>query len=713
MLVAIALVVALVPALIVPFTLSDRYLATAKVAILTTPEVMHFGGEVLPGAPGSGRSRNPLASKMAIVLSDRVLGRVVDQLPPAAPRTPGLMSRMSASVGLSSGTDELSPELIRQRRIDGLRGGIELSQAGGGSILLIRRTGGDPSTVAFLVNAVADAFVQYEIDQREEASRRAITWLNQKARELREQILRREEAMASLMPDIGEIPTGAMSRGDDAKRQLANDLRAAKLELMATQERLAQLGPQVRAMPNTRTEANLAATRERYAQVRTELEDARLRFTSTHPEVARLEAVLAQLRRQLGRSDPEAPESPMGPDVQREYRGLLAEESRLQARTGVLSQALRQLVKSTAENTGAIAEYERHEREAAVDRQMLEVLLQRLGQVVLTSANQTESSRVLDYALKPTAPIAPDRVQVLGIGVCLAIAFAFGVGLLRELADPGVYEADSVARILGTPLLGMIPQVSADDAAERQTTLDYATPAGESFRSLRTSLFFAAGSAGFRSLQVASAVPGEGKTTVAVNLAASIAQTGRKVILIDADLRRPRVDSVLALLRGPGVTELIRGDAKLEETIRRPIGFDVDVITSGELPENPTELLESIRFERLLTQLIDEYDLVVIDGPILLSVSDALLLASRADRVLLVNKLGSVDKRAFQRMREELNRVQARVIGVVVNQVLPTNPYQYPSYLQSPYVSRKPSRVARKLGPGVTNSEGRTKPSKS
>ncbi|MEE8143622.1 MAG: CpsD/CapB family tyrosine-protein kinase, partial [Planctomycetota bacterium] len=190
-----------------------------------------------------------------------------------------------------------------------------------------------------------------------------------------------------------------------------------------------------------------------------------------------------------------------------------------------------------------------------------------------------------------------------------------------------------------------------------------------------------------RSLLVTSAVAGEGKTTVVLNLAQSFAYAGQRVLVLDADLRRPRVERVFELSKSPGLTEVLRGERKTDEVIRQPAGFGVDVLTSGDVPKNPAELLGSTSFDQLLSELADRYDLVVVDAPVLLAVSDALLLAHRVDGVLLVHAPGKVDKKGFGRVREVLDRAGANVLGLVSNKVSVADPYQYPRYLHSPYVT--------------------------
>jgi capsular exopolysaccharide synthesis family protein len=682
--IVVSLLLALVAALILPSTLPEKFQATAKVAIQKTPAVLDFGANFMPETPGSRRS--PLAPTMEVVLSDRVLGRVVDQLPaPPATPPPGLRLKVLAKVGLRDQPVVLSNAMRRQQRINGLRGAIHLEGGGGGSVLMISAERPDPAHAAFLANAVTDAFLQYERDQRQAALRSAVAWLSQKTAELREKIHQGEEAMAGLVTRIGTIPRADVSSRDGVTGGLSDQLQQVKFELLVRQLRKAELDSLVSGSEAGKSDSDLIALRNTYDEIKQSLDTVRLLYTPTHPEVRRLEAILSDLEARLGPNPVETHDS-FGADPLQELQELNAETARLETRAAVLERVLRSKVDSTAGNAATIAEYDRLERDVAINRQMLQVLIQRRNETLLSGATEGGSSRVLDYATVPIAPFSPDRRRVLTIGVAMAFAFALGMGVLKELLDPNTYDGEGVAKALGVPLMGTIPTVTDGTLPERPGAQDGGSLVAESYRNLRTLLSFASCEDKLRSLLVTSAVAGQGKTTVSINLALSFARAGQRVLLLDADLRRPRLDRILAVERSPGLSELLQDDVKQDPVVRLPVDFEVEVLTSGEIPRNPSELIGDEKFELLLSRLVHEYDLVVIDAPVLLAVSDALLLAHCVDGVLLVHTLGSVDKKALGRMHEDLQRAGANVLGVVLNKISVTDPYQYPPYLRSPYV---------------------------
>jgi capsular exopolysaccharide synthesis family protein len=683
---------ALVPVLAFVVTRPAVYQATAKLAIQPTPEVMDLGADVMPAEPDrrSGRWGFVEALK-ATALSSAVLGRVVDKMP-ATPAEPGLLDGVRARVGLAQAPLDLAPMQEREQRIESLRRSLTIDEDGAATVLLVSARGRDPSSAAGLANSVAEALAEFRREQRDDAARRALAWLNQRAYELRERIERNERSVFDLAGRVGTRALPRDQQEDLGKTQLKAELQTTRVDLQATRQRLAEV--QARLGEEEQDEAGSEEAqrlRKRRNDAQAALEMARLRYTATHPEVLRLEQILSSMDEQLEAGvDPKALEADAA--TREEVRVLEAEVSRLQARRRALESALREPA-AGGEDAGARSDYERLERELGIDRPMLEVLLRRRNETLITAATDHPDAQMLDPAVPPIAPISPNRRKLLLLGTGFALSFGLGLALLLEMLDRRVRDPDQAAAALDAQFLGMIPAVKSR-GAERESTDRYASPVAESFRNLRTALLFTVGNARLTSLVVTSALAGEGKTTVSSNLAASFVRSGRRTLLVDADLRRPRLHAVFALERTPGLVEVARGEAGLEDTIRQPIGCDFEILTSGASLEDPSELLASTEFEDLLRSLEGRYDLVVIDSPVLLAVSDALLLAARADGTLLVTRPGTVDQRALQRVRSALVQAGARVLGFVFNGVERSDPYTYPSYLDSPYLadSRHPRR---------------------
>jgi polysaccharide biosynthesis transport protein len=285
-------------------------------------------------------------------------------------------------------------------------------------------------------------------------------------------------------------------------------------------------------------------------------------------------------------------------------------------------------------------------------------------------------------------PSGPSRLKFLGIGGLIGMSLFFGLAYLFELADRSYRSPDEILKSLNVPVLGHIPIFEADRRDLRDQNIDASvvtlhkpqSNTSECYRGIRTSLFFANKKHSTRVIQVTSPLPGDGKSTLASNMAVSLAQSGRSVLMVDCDLRRPRAAKIFGVADDFGITSCLLGTSTLQEAIKPTSIEGLSVLASGPRVANPSELLVSPEFENLLIQLRNDFEFVVIDTPPVLSVSDPASVAPLVDAVILTMRLRRNSKPIAEQAKNILDSVDARIVGITINGVDQKSNYGYGGY---------------------------------
>ncbi|TNM44153.1 polysaccharide biosynthesis tyrosine autokinase [Nocardioides albidus] len=289
-----------------------------------------------------------------------------------------------------------------------------------------------------------------------------------------------------------------------------------------------------------------------------------------------------------------------------------------------------------------------------------------------TPAGQTDApikATIVDDASLSEVPVSPKPVRNLGLGLVVGLMLGFGIAVLREVLDTRVKSLDDVAEITDAPTLGTIVYDASAVKSPLLTQVPSHSPRAESFRVLRTNLQFVDVDSKQKVFVVSSAVPGEGKTSTAVNLAISLAQGGNRTLLVEADLRRPMAAKRLGMDEAVGLTSVLVGKIKAEDVTQTHEESGLRFVASGPIPPNPAELIQSHAMEDFLAHARDEYDVVLVDAPPLLPVTDAALLAAKADGALVVLSHGKVTREQVRLSIERLAQVDAHLAGLVLNKV--------------------------------------------
>jgi len=295
-----------------------------------------------------------------------------------------------------------------------------------------------------------------------------------------------------------------------------------------------------------------------------------------------------------------------------------------------------------------------------------------LAQLEAAANVEQGGAQLLAPAPVPRFPFEPNPKRSVLLGLAVGLMLAFGVALLLDYLDNRVRTKEDLERCNGNlPIVGMIPTVAGWRNKKETHVISVEEPTSataEAYRSLRTAIQFIGLDRSLRTLQITSPASADGKTTTLVNLAVALARAGQRVVIIDCDLRRPRIHQFFGLQASPGFTSVLMGDVALSEAVQPAVGIDrLLILPAGPVPPNPSELLSGERTAQILESLKNQADVVLIDSPPVLPVSDAAVLSTRVDGTLMVASANRTQRKQMARAVELLRQVEARVVGTVLN----------------------------------------------
>ena len=523
----------------------------------------------------------------------------------------------------------------------------------------------DRMTAAQATNQLAQSYIEAQLEAKVDMSMTAASWMNERLVSLRQDLQDSEDRLQAYldaeglvdMDGVGTISANELSlTGDrmiDARRQRAEaESQYRQVESMRSQgwERLASV-PAVLGHPL------IQQFKANQVQARSRVEDLSRRYGDRHPAMVSarsdLNAATASLRQQVEQ---------VVASIERNYQLAVANENSLRA--------------SFDENKDRIQDISRKEfkvrdlqREVESDRALYDTFMTRLQETTATSDLSSTNARVVDAAIPPTEPSAPNKKLILVVALFLALVLGIAQAIIREILDNTFKSSEEVETKLGLPVMGIVPQVPRKLRKEVSHLFERSSDKRfcEAVRTIRTNLLLSEANQPRQVLVVTSTAPDEGKSSVSANLAFAMGQLHR-VLLIDADLRRATLDKAFNFKPGtPGLVNLIGGNAKLEECIHT-VG-NVDMIAAGAVPSNPLELLSSPRFAKLLEVVKGRYDRIIIDSPPSQAVSDAAVLSTLADAVIYVVKSDSTLIPHVQKGVSQLQNSNAPLTGVVLNHV--------------------------------------------
>jgi polysaccharide biosynthesis transport protein len=646
------------------------------------------------------------------------------------PQPPGpvatLKSRIKSWLGMkpkavapapSKNIDSLLPLGVSPGAVSAYLGGLRITPINETDLVKVGYVSPNPRLAAELANAHAHAYIRQGIALHSQANEEAERFLKERLAELKEKLEKSEVALNNYRRDKGIIPGLISLDGKETVvlgrlTELSKDLTDAQVQRISLESQMQMIrAGRYDALPQVVSDAGATTLKTQMNELDTQYAAMSKQFKDSYPPMEQLRAKREQIEAQYKAEIMQA----VG-GLQATYDASVDKEKKLQDEMNKeRAQALNL--------NDATVEYAILQREVDTNRELYESVLERMKGVALAAEAQASNIVILDPAEVPGGPSSPQKMAAVMRTGSLAIGFALGLALLLDFLDNSLTTPDAVERYLHLPNIGVIPSFNSsngstygsqrlangtgrflngvsripDASSKRSPTygrelIGAMSPyslIGEAYRTFRTALMLSRAGAPPKLILFTSAHVAEGKTVTATNSAVMFAHTGARVCIVDADLRRPRCHRVLAMDNGVGLTEVLAGARNLQEVIHQTRIEGLDLLAAGMEPPNPTELVGSDKMREVLSMLTSMYDVVIVDSPPVLPVSDSQLLSTMVDGVVVVINSRKTSKQQVRAACTKLEFARAKIFGVVLNQVDVRHPdYKYYSHYYRRYSDR-------------------------
>jgi capsular exopolysaccharide synthesis family protein len=675
---------------IATFRMQPVYVATARI------EIDKENANILPFQGGDSYdymmdSDNYIETQAKILTSETLALQTI--------RNNGLALR--PEFGGSGGISEAvaSGNLANQKRPPELAeflGNLSVKRVPNSRLMDVSFESTDPHLAARTVNAHIATYIEQNYRSKYEATSQASDWLADQLRDFKIKVQKSEDARIAYerqnqiwtLDDKQNMTTQRLS---DINKQYT-DAQAERVKKESLYE-FAKAG-NLDAVPQNDSNSALAELLKKRGETSADYADALQQYGPNFPKVLRLKAQLKDIDDNI-----EKEKQKILDVLESDYREARQRET-------LLADALNEAKAETNQMAEKMVEYNILKREAEANKALYEGLMTKMKETAISGALRSSNIRIVDPAMVPTTPARPAKGKNIILSFLVGLVGGIGLALLREYLDNTVKTPDDIETLARLPSLAVVPQFAGANGNKRRSMLPEFSENGhdkrielvaqhlpksqmsEAFRALRTSILLSQAEHPPQVILVTSALPREGKTTAAANLAVTLAQLGDSTVLVDADLRKPGIGRLLNLGTGKyaGLSSYLAGVSSLDlVSVPHPAIPNLVAIPTGPLPPNPADLLSSHKLADAIVELRTKYKFIVIDSPPIMAATDAVILSVQADGVLLVVRSGETPKVAFTRTRDLLTSVKSRILGVVLNAVDSSAPDYYYSYRYYPY----------------------------
>jgi capsular exopolysaccharide synthesis family protein len=540
-------------------------------------------------------------------------------------------------------------------------------------MILIGFESRDPRLAARASSALAANYIDYSFRRKYNATREASAWMELQLGDLKTRVQTSQAALVEYEREHSIVNTGEKRNlQEQILSELSSDLTLAKNERIQKESLYDQVLTNPAQTAKLAHNPLLEKLEEKYADQKAQYAEMQAQYGPKHPQILHQKQQLAEMDGQITQ------------EQNRVIDRTRDDYNAAQRREQLLAAAVNKQKKELESINELLVQHNILERDFESNQQLYQNLLQRLKDATISAGLHSGNLQLVDNALPPTKPVRPNKPLSILIGLLTGLLLGAGLAYVQESVDHSVKSVQEVESIAALPALGVIPLRQmrhapyglfnhgngggADGDVALTVTTDPRSVVAEACRSLRTAILLSTGERVPRKLLITSAHAHEGKSTIALNLAQSLAQQKRRVLLIDADLRKPSIAKSLKLGSDRGLSTVLSGQHKLEEAIQ-PSGVmpELSVLAGGPTPSNPAELLSSDRMPLLLQDCMRWFNHVIIDSPPVLSVTDAAIISELVDGVILVVEGDRTAKGALLRARKILSISGARILGVALN----------------------------------------------
>jgi tyrosine-protein kinase Etk/Wzc len=545
--------------------------------------------------------------------------------------------------------------------VSGLQKAVKVGEVGKKTnIIKVSYNSTDPVRARDVVNTLVQAYLDQTLSSKTEEASRTVSFVEDQLKGTRGELDLSEKNLQTYKSASGVIKLDTEAEelikklSEVEKERAAVTLQRKQVEFALTALREARRKGEIYTPAVFKDDPLIAGMATRLTELEVQKRAMLSENTERHPQVKAVQSQIDQVQKKL-----QSTYETSRLNLARQETAIQQQLLQYEAKMRTLPEAERDLARLM--------------RLSKVNADIYMFLLQKHEEARIVKASTISNIKVVDPAITPDFPVKPQKKKNLLLGLLVGLMFGVGAAFFIDYLDDSIKDEEEARRALGWPMLALIPAIKGEGAEESGQNAalvvqnEPKSAASEAFRGLRTAIHFSSLQRNSKVIMVTSSFPGEGKSTISANLALTFAQADNRVLLIDCDLRRPSQNTIFNHSRTPGVTELLAGDIDLAGALHTTGIDNIALLTAGTIPPNPAEILCSDSMRDLLTGLRDSYDIIILDAPPVIPVTDAPLLTALTDMVVVVVESGRIPLKAAQRMKDLLNTVQAPVAGFVLN----------------------------------------------